>query len=322
MLNWQAAGLILCLLTNQGFAQEQEELKIRARAARESGAFAEALISFREAVSRAPEDASYPDLLDELAELEYRTGRFADAERSAAKALVLRTRYLGPDHPSIATSRNNLGEVLFAQGRYKEAEQNYRRALQLVEREAPPDLQRQARMLANLGKALVARRRDREASEVLGQALELWTTLGDRFEQAVTLGNLGLLMRQRGRYADAERMHESALNRLDPGHPNAITTRINLADVLRMQKRYDESERQFNQALPLLEKRVGRDHPDMAAALTLYAGLLRATHRTGEASRVLAESKRIQQTHARTDGGAWIVNATVRQSATKQGTVR
>jgi hypothetical protein len=95
-----------------------------------------------------------------------------------------------------------------------------------------------------------------------------------------------------------------------------------LADVLRKQKRYGESERQFNQALPLLENLFGRDHPDMATALMLYANLLRATHRTGEANRVLVEAKRIRQTHARTDGGAWVVNAAVRQSTIKPGAVR
>lgn len=313
MVCCRTACLIFCLLGKQGLAQQsQESIRSRARAARESGAFTEALTLFREAISRTPESGSLPDLLDELAELEYRTGRFSDAERSAVRALVARKRLFGPEHPSVATGMNNLGEVLFAQGRHKEAEQYYRQALEMVQREAPPDLERRAQMLANLGKGLTARRRDREASEVLRHALDLWTTLGNAFEQAVTLGNLGLLMRQRGRYAEAEQMHVSALTRLDPDHPNAIAARINLADVLRIQKRYGESERQFNQVLPLMESRFGRDHPDRATALMLYANLLRATHRTGEANRTLAEAKRIRQTHARTDGSAWVVNATLR----------
>ena len=316
MQNWKV-GLILCLLTGQGTAQEPEELIGRARAARERGAFAEALISFREAVRRTPAREVPPDLLDELAEMQYRTGHYADAERSTARALAIRDRNVGPDHPSIATSMNNLGEVLFAQGRHKEAERNFRKALALVRREAPPDLQRQAKLLANLGKALITLRRRREASEVLLQALELWTRVGDRFEQAVTLGSLGLVMRQRGQYADAERMHVSALELLDSGDPNAITARINLGDLLRIQRRYDESERQFNEALPMLENLLGRDHPDVAMALTLYARLLSETHRTVDANRVLAEARRIQQTHARTDGGGWVVNAVVQQSAIK-----
>jgi tetratricopeptide (TPR) repeat protein len=313
---------MLCLFAKQDLAQEQEALKSRARAARERGDLAEALVSFRRAVSQTPDDASLPELLDEFAEVQYRTGRFSDAEKSAARALVIRRRLLAPNHPSIATSMNNLGEVLFAQGKYQAAEDYYRRALELVQRETPPDLERQARLLTNIGKVLTARNRSREASEVLRRALDLWTTLGNAFEQAVTLGNLGLLMRQSGRYADAEQMNVRALNLLDPDHPNAIAARINLADVLRIQKRYGESERQFNLALPLLESRFGRDHPDVAAALTLYADLMRATHRTGEAKRVLAEARRIQQTHASSDGGAWVVNAAVRQSKAKPGSAR
>jgi hypothetical protein len=62
---------------------------------------------------------------------------------------------------------------------------------------------------------------------------------------------------------------------------------------------------------------VGREHPERAAALTLYAGLLRDTHRNSEGQRLLAEAKRIRQMHARTDGGAWVVDARVRLSEVK-----
>jgi tetratricopeptide (TPR) repeat protein len=77
-----------------------------------------------------------------------------------------------------------------------------------------------------------------------------------------------------------------------------------------MQKRYDEAERNFEQALKILAG-LGPEHPDRAAALTLYARLLRDTHRRAEADRMLAEARRIRQGNALADGGRWVVDARV-----------
>ena len=235
------------------------------------------------------------------------------AERSAVRALTIRRRTFGPDHPCVATSMNNLGEVLFAEARYKDAEQYYRSAVALAEREAPPDSERLGKFLANLGKALTARGRDAEASQVLGRALAIWARLGIPLEEAATLGMLGVLKRQRGEYAEAEHMFRGALGRLPPGHPNAITAQIDLAEVLRLRKRYEESEHQFRLAIALLEVRLGSEHPDRAAALTLYASLLRDTGRTAEAKTLIAEARRIRQAHARANGTGWVVDARVGQ---------
>jgi tetratricopeptide (TPR) repeat protein len=276
------------------------------------GETVEALTLFQKSIAaRGQDDPSLPDLLDELAELQYRTGRLSGAERSTLRALTIRRHIFGPDHPSVATSMNNLGEVLFAESKYKDAEQYYYDAVALTERETPPDPERLGKFLANLGKAFTARGRDGDAGQVLGRALAIWTRLGIPSEEAATLGMLGVLKRQRGNYTEAEQMFRGALDRLPPGHQNAITARIDLADVLRLRKRYDESDHQFRLAIALLEVRLGREHPDRAAALTLYASLLRETHRGAEAKPLLEEAKRIRQAHARANGTGWVVDARI-----------
>ena len=45
------------------------------------------------------------------------------------RALAIRLKALGEDHPNTATSYNNLAATLSAQGKYAEAEAMYRRAL-------------------------------------------------------------------------------------------------------------------------------------------------------------------------------------------------
>jgi tetratricopeptide (TPR) repeat protein len=182
------------------------------------------------------------------------------AEQSAVRALTMRRRTFGPGHPLVATSMNNLAEVLFAESRYREAEQYFRGAVALAEQETPPDPERLGKFLANLGKALTARGRDAEASRHLGRALAIWTRLGIPSEEAATLGMLGVLKRQRGEYNEAEQLFRHALDRLPPGHPNASTARIDLAEVLLLRKRYEESDHQFSLAISQLEARLGREH--------------------------------------------------------------
>ena len=51
----------------------------------------------------------------------------APARRLYERALAIREKALGPDHPDVATSLNNLPLLHRAQGRYAEA-QSHRRA--------------------------------------------------------------------------------------------------------------------------------------------------------------------------------------------------
>src|SRR6516165_4197930 len=73
--------------------------------------------------------------LDEATALEqqvtqlYTHGHFSEALQIAQRALTIRERALGPDHPAVAVSLNNLALVYAAQGRYADAEPLYKRSL-------------------------------------------------------------------------------------------------------------------------------------------------------------------------------------------------
>jgi tetratricopeptide (TPR) repeat protein len=64
----------------------------------------------------------------------YDAGDYGGAELPLQRALALRERVLGPEHPEVATGLNNLALLYYAQGRYSEAEPLYQRALALWER--------------------------------------------------------------------------------------------------------------------------------------------------------------------------------------------
>jgi tetratricopeptide (TPR) repeat protein len=50
------------------------------------------------------------------------------------RALAIRQKSLGPDHPSVATSLQNLGRFYQLQGRYADAELLYKRSLAIREK--------------------------------------------------------------------------------------------------------------------------------------------------------------------------------------------
>ena len=61
-------------------------------------------------------------------------GCFVDADPLYRKALEIRERVLGKEHPDTASSYNNVAYNLNAQGRFEEAEVLYRKALDIFER--------------------------------------------------------------------------------------------------------------------------------------------------------------------------------------------
>jgi tetratricopeptide (TPR) repeat protein len=66
-------------------------------------------------------------------------GEYAAARPLLERALAIRERSLGPDHPDTATSLNNLALCLQAQGAYAEARPLLERALAIRERSLGPD---------------------------------------------------------------------------------------------------------------------------------------------------------------------------------------
>jgi tetratricopeptide (TPR) repeat protein len=68
-----------------------------------------------------------------LAGLYSTQGGYADAEPLYERALAIREKALGPDHPDVANSLNSLGGLYFKQGGYAKADPLYRRAIKIID---------------------------------------------------------------------------------------------------------------------------------------------------------------------------------------------
>ena len=60
--------------------------------------------------------------LNNLAGLYHAQGKYAEAEPHFKRALAIREKVLGAEHPKVAGSLNNLAALYDAQGKYGEAE--------------------------------------------------------------------------------------------------------------------------------------------------------------------------------------------------------
>jgi tetratricopeptide (TPR) repeat protein len=89
--------------------------------------------------------ADHPDVAVSLNNL-----AVADAKQSHKRALTIREKALGPNHPDVALSLNNLAGIDQAQGRYAEAEPLYKRSLAIREKALSPDHPDVAQALNNL----------------------------------------------------------------------------------------------------------------------------------------------------------------------------
>ena len=109
------------------------------------------LALFEAQLQAGDKDAEYEIAvnLNNLAALYNRTGRAAEAEPLYARALALKEKLLGPEHPDVAVTLNNLAVLLKALGRRDEAAEAYRRALAIFEATLEPQHPKIATCRAN-----------------------------------------------------------------------------------------------------------------------------------------------------------------------------
>jgi len=165
-------------------------------------------------------------------------GHYADAEPLLRRAVEIREKVLGPDHPDVARGLNNLGTVYEAMGRYDDAWKYYQRALALKERVMGPRHPSVASGLNNLGVVLTRRHRLDEAEQTLERSLAIWQeALGpDHADVANALTNLGAVHEAKGDPTGARDLYQRALaireRALGPDHPHVALTLTGLTRAL------------------------------------------------------------------------------------------
>ncbi len=143
--------------------------------------------------------------------LYYKQGKYAEAEPLHKRALAIREKAFGPNHPDVASSLNGLGWLYYKQGKYDKAEPLHKRAIAIYENAFGPDYTRTAYPLRGLGK--------------------IYTTKGE--------------------YAKAEPLYKRSLEILEktvPNHPDIADTFEEMAELYTKMGRDDEAKKLLDRA--------------------------------------------------------------------------
>jgi tetratricopeptide (TPR) repeat protein len=247
------------------------------------------------------EDERAAGLCNELGYHLYMIGDLAGARPYFERALRIRERVLGGEHPDTANSLNNLGGLLQEMGDLAGARPYYERALAINEQVLGGEHPHTANSLNNLGSLLYAMGELAGARPYYERALRITEKVlgAEHPDTARSLNNLGLLLRAQGDLAGARPYFERALRIyekvLGAEHPDTASSLNNLGLLLQTQGDLAEARPYFERALRITEKVLGAEHPDTARSLNNLGGLLYAMGDLAGARRYFERALRIRQ---------------------------
>jgi CHAT domain-containing protein len=189
---------------------------------------------------------NYSQVISNLALLYQSTGRYTKAKTFADEALEQRKDL--DQKTMYAVSLNNKGVLEKDLGEYTQAEKHFNEALGIL----------------------------KEANDELGQALvhnNLAMTHADMAKLNVA-------------ETDMQSCMEHAAKILKDNSANYIKLRINQANILRLQKKYNEAEKLYLSAIAIKEKKLGA-HPDLAHLKRGLAGLYMEMGKTADVEKLL-----------------------------------
>lgn len=222
--------------------------------------------------------------------------RFAAAKRAFLRgdyeqALRAGLEALEQD-PSFGDALGLVGVACARMGRYEQAVEYHQRHLALAEGNS--DTRMRIEALANLGAMHYFRGQFEAAHDYLAEAAEQADRLGLTSEPAQIRNNLGFVLFQLGRPAEAEQAFRAAIetHRAYGALVSLIGPYNGLGHVLLAQQRYDEARGYFRRALSLAEEsedrvNVGVAHMNLGYCATLQGRFDVAKHELAVALNVL-----------------------------------
>jgi tetratricopeptide (TPR) repeat protein len=217
--------------------------------------------------------AAEVDSLNEESNRLYREGRYAEAIPLVERALYLREKNLGPEHPDTGTSLNNLALLYDEIGAYRKAELLLQRALAIAEKIFGPDHRDTATCIANLAALYRATGAYAKAEPLYQRALAIReNALGPEDpDTASSLNGLAAFYQDLGVNEKAEVLYKRALTInekvLGAEHPDTATSLNNLAVLYKRNGSYAEAESMYLRALTIRAKALGPEHADTARSL-------------------------------------------------------
>ena len=215
-------------------------------------------VTIRETVL-APNDLALAAAIENLSTAYYISGRYDEAAAAQERVVTIKVAKLGPNDVSTARSRLDLAIVYFPMARYADAEGESRAAIKSLEPARKTDPLPLAEAEQVLGEVCRELNRYDEAEKYLTDALVLARAgLPEHDPQVFTyLNSLAGYYKDQARYDEAELLLEEAFDIVkahDSLEDELAALMLNLAEVQRLQGRYDDAIPLYQRAIALAAK--------------------------------------------------------------------
>ncbi len=231
-------------------------------------------------VAQARGDGRGAQLCNVLAMHLWQVGDYIGARSYCERALAIREKVLGEEHPDTALSLNNLGHLLHLLDELTGARSYLERAVVIAEKTLGEEHPLTAQYLNNLGYLLQVQGDLARARLYHERALAIREkVLGeDHPDTAQSLSNLGYLHYVQKDWAGTRPYLERALTIrqkvLGKDHPDTVFILQNLGELRYAQGDLVEAQETFEQVLAIRRELLGKEHPDTARTLS-YLGAVR-----------------------------------------------
>ena len=201
------------------------------------------------------------------------------------KALTIREKVLGKEHPDTARIYNNIAVVYDHKGDYDRALEFYGKALTICEKVSGKEHPNTASTYNNMAVAYDHKGDYDRALEYHDKALKIREkVLGEEHpDTATTYNNMALVYSEKGDYDRALEFYGKALTIhekvLGKEHPNTATTYNNMAVVYYTKSDYDRALEFYIKALTIREKVLGKENPKTKI---VYNNLVKAYEKSGK----------------------------------------
>ena len=197
-------------------------------------------------------------------------GDYPKALEFLTKALDIREKVLGKEHPSTALSYDNIGSVYSTMGDYPKALEFLTKALEINEKVLGKEHPDTANSYNNIGYVYSTMGDYPKALEFLTKALEInEKVLGKEHpDTANSYNNIGYVYSAMGDYTKTLEFYSKALDIqekvLGKDHPKTAISYDNIGSVYNNMGDYPRALEFHTKALSVFEKTLGKDHPDTA----------------------------------------------------------
>jgi len=248
--------------------------------------FAESIARFWDGIQEVP----LATLMHQLGGYAYETANYADALEWCQKALAIREKVLGTEHPDTAASYNNIGSVYYSMGEYDKALEFLLKALAIKEKVLGTEHPDTAASYNNIGGVYDSKGEYDKALDFSLKDLSICEkVLGSEHPATATsYNNIGIVYHRKGDYDKALEFYLKALaireKVLGAEHPDTTTSYNNIGGVYDSMGEYDKALKFHRKALAIREKVLGTEHPDTAAS---YNGIGSVYGNMGEYDKAL-----------------------------------